>query len=100
MIPVLLLSESPVGNVPMTISQVYGAEPPFAAKAAKYEVLSVPTGSDAVVMVSAADWTASVVVPVTPFSVAAIVVLPGLTPVARPVVLIVAMLILDEAQVV
>jgi len=45
-----VLSVKPAGRVPDETLQVYGAVPPDAVKLAEYEVLTMPLGSTAVVM--------------------------------------------------
>jgi hypothetical protein len=59
-----------------------------------------PPGKDCVVIVSGLACTVSVVLPVIPFSVAEMVVLPGLAPKVRPILLIAAAFVFDEAQLV
>jgi hypothetical protein len=59
----------------------------------------VPFASDVVVMVNGTGCTVNVVFPVMPLSVAVIVVLPGLTAVANPALVIVATVVIVEAQV-
>ncbi len=44
-------------------------------------------------------WTVSTVLPITPFNVAEIVVVPAATAVARPPAVIVAVAVLEEAHV-
>jgi hypothetical protein len=59
----------------------------------------VPPGRDDVVIVNGAACTVRFVLPVTPLSVAEMVVLPALTAVATPALLIVATLVLEEVHV-
>ena len=60
---------------------------------------TVPSGKEVVVMVGGGTCTRSNVLPLTPFSVAEIVVLPLETAVHRPPELIVATAVLEEVQV-
>ena len=55
--------------------------------------------SDVVVIVSGADCTVKVVLPVMPLNVAEMVVLPELIPVARPALVMVAMPVFDDVHV-
>jgi hypothetical protein len=71
--------------------------PPLAARVAEYDELIMPPGRDVVEIVRGVT-TVRVVLPVTPLKVAEMVVLPALTPVARPALVMVAMLVLDDAQ--
>jgi hypothetical protein len=95
---VLLLSVNPGGS-PLAINHVYGRVPPLAARVAEYATFCVPLTSDVVVMVSGRGCTVTVVFPVIPLSVAVIVVLPGFTAVANPALVMVATVVLVEAQV-
>ncbi len=60
--------------------------------------MAVALGSDWVVIERAAACTVSAVLPVMPLAVAEMVVVPALLPVARPVLLMVAALVLVEVQ--
>ena len=98
MAPVLLLSVNPGGS-PLAIDHVYGRVPPLAPRVAEYATFCVPLASDVVLMVSARGCTVNVVLPVMPLSVAEIVVLPIFTAVANPALVMVATVVLVEAQV-
>ena len=60
----------------------------------------MPSASDCVAIVSGVACTVRVVLPVIPFIVAEMVVLPVLAAVARPVLLMVATFVFDDAQLV
>ena len=72
----------------------------MAVSVAEYATLTVPLDSDVVEMVTGGiACTVSVLLPFLPASVAEMVVVPAEAPVARPLALIVATAVLDEAQV-
>ena len=51
MAPVLLLRVRPGGKEPLAIDQLYGRVPPLALRTRVYGILTLPVGSDAVVIV-------------------------------------------------
>src|SRR5262249_58564636 len=97
-LPVALLSDSPVGSNPLVIDHVYGCVPPVPVNVAEYGVPVVPLGNDWVVMTSGLIETVRLVFPVLPFNEAEIVVVPAPTAEASPLMLTGATSTFDELQ--
>jgi hypothetical protein len=81
--------DSQAGGVPVNCQVKFAPLPPLAASVVEYGVVSVPLGSEAVVMASVATSVMLAVAGAIPVALAVMVAVPGATPVTTTVAVVV-----------